>query len=605
MKEKEKPKYNAWQNSAYVIKITWVRDKVLLFIILAQIILSVSSSTLWIFLPKSVVEQITGGTSMTTLVLTVCIFTLATAFCNAALSFLGSVSEPKKTWLRSRLCADIMNKGIETDYANTEKNHFTELRQKVDLSSYGYKDVTVQIFERFKELGINFLGFIVYMTLLISVNPIVLIITTFTTVLGFLARIKADKWQFAHDYEYHQKNIPLWYLSNIAGNFHMAKDIRLFNMKKWLDNVHKINLNHMFEFRYKERVIQFKADIIGCAAGFVQLGISYGYLIWAVIYNGLSVGNFVLLFAAISGFSGWVSGIMREITTISEYSLHYCRIREYLEYPDNFKRGDGEPVPKFNSYEIELKDVDFRYDDSSENTLENINFTLKAGEKLAVVGLNGAGKTTLVKLLCGFYDPTKGQVLLNGHDIRKFNRKEYYKLFTAVFQDFNILPLSIAENVSQLTDKDVNRERVRFYIEQADLTQKINSLPDGIDTLLIKDVNDNATELSGGETQKFMLARALYKDAPLLVLDEPTAALDPIAESRLYEKYNSLSANKTSLYISHRLASTRFCDRIMLIDGKRITEQGSHDELMKLGGKYAELFNIQSKYYKDKEGEAV
>lgn len=603
--KKEKPKYNALQNSIYVINGAWKRDKTLLFIILAQIILTVTTSTVGIFLPKAVVEQITNGTDIKTLILIICAFTLTTVLCSAALSFLGNVSGPKKSWLRLRLCADIMNKTIETDYANTENNNFIGLRQKVNETNYGYEMITTEIYERFKELGINLLGFTVYMVLLISVNPLVLLITAVSAVFGVIIRRRADRWKFENDYEYKSHRRKLWYINNIGGRFDMAKDIRLFAMTKWLNNIYDTNLKIEFDFRRKERMKQLSADMVDCFMNFVRLGISYAYLIWAVINGKLSVDGFVLLFAAIAGFSNWIMGILYGFATISRYSLSYCRIREFFEYPDKFKYDEGEPIVQETkkSYSLEFKNVSFCYENTEEYTLENINITIKAGEKLAIVGLNGAGKTTLVKLLCGFYDPTEGIVLLNGRDIKEFNRKEYYKLFTAVFQDFNILPLSIAENISQLTGADIDREKIYHCLKQADLEEKIKSMPKGIDTLLIKDVNDEAVELSGGETQKFMLARALYKDAPVLILDEPTAALDPIAESRLYEKYNELSAKKTSVYISHRLASTRFCDRIILIDNKRITEQGTHDELMKKGGKYADLFEIQSKYYKNgKEG---
>ena len=310
------------------------------------------------------------------------------------------------------------------------------------------------------------------------------------------------------------------------------------------------------------------------------------------------------MFAAVGGFSAWISGILNEYSTLSDYSLSFCRLREYLEYPNKFKHEDGLPIPNLTDessagYELEFRNVSFRYFGADKNTLENINLKIKAGEKLAIVGLNGAGKTTMIQLLCGFYDPTEGAVLLNGVDIRKYNRTRYYSLFTAVFQEFNILPMTIAENISQLPENKLDHNKVLDCLDVAGLVEKINSLPDKTASLLIRDVNENAVELSGGETQRLMLARALYKDAPILILDEPTAALDPVAESNLYKRYNELSAGKTSVYISHRLASTRFCDRIILIDNKGIIESGTHNELLKLGGEYAKLFEIQSQYYKE------
>ena len=242
--------------------------------------------------------------------------------------------------------------------------------------------------------------------------------------------------------------------------------------------------------------------------------------------------------------------------------------------------------------------MSYRYPEADRDTISHLNLTIAPGEKLAVVGLNGAGKTTLIKLLCGFLEPTEGQVLLDGQDIRQYNRRDYYKLFSAVFQKFVILPGTIAENVAQRrTEEGIDRDRVAWCIQQAGLTDKIASLPQGLDTKMVRTVYEDAVELSGGETQRLMLARALYKNGPVLVLDEPTAALDPIAEDDIYQKYKGMTAGNTSIFISHRLASTRFCDRILLLDHGSIAEEGTHDQLLAKGGKYAQLFALQSRYY--------
>ena len=243
-----------------------------------------------------------------------------------------------------------------------------------------------------------------------------------------------------------------------------------------------------------------------------------------------------------------------------------------------------------------MENVSFRYPGASEDTLHNLNLTIHNGEKLAVVGRNGAGKSTLVKLLCGFFDPTDGCVLLNGEDIRKYNRKEYYRLFSAVFQDFSILPGTIAENVAQCVD-EIDFSRVKAAVKDAGLEENIERLSEKYETKLGRKVHLDAYELSGGETQRLMLARALYRNAPVIVLDEPTAALDPIAESDLYERYHELTKGSTSIYVSHRLASTRFCDRIILIGAGGIAEMGTHEELMEAGKEYAHLYEVQSRYY--------
>lgn len=248
--------------------------------------------------------------------------------------------------------------------------------------------------------------------------------------------------------------------------------------------------------------------------------------------------------------------------------------------------------------EIKLENVRYRYPGAEKDTIKGLDLTIHAGEKLAIVGLNGAGKTTLVKLICGFLDPTEGRVLFNGKDVRTLNRRDYYALFSAVFQRFSLLESSIIENIAQRID-GIDERRAWDCAEKAGLTEKIRSLPKGMYTHFGRSVYEDGAELSGGETQRLMLARALYKDGPIIALDEPTAALDPIAENDIYQKYSSMTQGRTSLFISHRLASTRFCDRIIMLKDGCISEAGTHDELMRRGGEYAKLFAVQSKYYRE------
>ena len=260
----------------------------------------------------------------------------------------------------------------------------------------------------------------------------------------------------------------------------------------------------------------------------------------------------------------------------------------------------GKPLPECpdGKYELRLDHVSFRYPSAETDTLHGIDLTVHPGERLAVVGLNGAGKTTLVKLLCGFYDPTEGRVLLNGEDIREFNRQEYYTLFTAVFQKFSVLEATLEENVAQ-TREGIDEARVRECLEKAGLTERVAALPDDLKTHIGREVFEDGVLLSGGEMQRLMLARALYKNAPILLLDEPTAALDPIAEAEIYEKLNDMVGDKTAIYISHRLSSCKFCDEIVVFDTGKIIQQGAHETLLAdESGEYAQLWNAQAQYYR-------
>ena len=355
----------------------------------------------------------------------------------------------------------------------------------------------------------------------------------------------------------------------------------------------------LYEAFFKRRAgIYTGACAVDAFLSLARNGIAYAYLIRLTLAEGLPASQFLLYFSAFTGFSTWVTGILQECSTLHKESLDLSTIQEYLHLPEPFRFADGAPIPPADRYELRLDHVTFRYPGTEKPVLQNLSLTLRPGEKIAVVGLNGAGKTTLVKLLCGFYDPDEGRVLLNGQDIRQFDRRAYYKLFSTVAQEISELDITVAQTVAQAVD-GIDMDKVKACVEKAGLAETIASLPQGYDTHLGKQVYLDGVELSGGQTQRLMLARALYKDGAFLVLDEPTAALDPIAESDIYQKYNEMTAGKSSVFISHRLASTRFCDRILFIKDGGIAEEGTHEELLHKGGAYAKLFEVQARYYQE------
>ena len=392
------------------------------------------------------------------------------------------------------------------------------------------------------------------------------------------------------------------YVVNRSKDMKLAKDIRIFGIGPWLTELYEKYTRLMQDFYVKAYRQDMWADLLDVALAFLRNGAAYGLLIAMALRGELTAAAFVLYFTAVSGFAQWVTGIFSGLGALHRESLDIAALREFMEEPELFRFGDGKPlsVKKDHLYTLELRDVSFRYPGADHDTLSHVDLTLHPGEKLAVVGRNGAGKTTLIKLLCGLYDPTEGQVLLDGEDIRQYDRRDYYRHFAAVFQQFSILAGTMAENVAQTTGENVDRPKMWDCLERAGIADKVRELPQVEDTHLGREVYLDGVDLSGGQLQRLMLARALYKDAPVVVLDEPTAALDPIAESDLYQKYNDLTGNCTSVYISHRLASTRFCDRVLLIENGGIAEEGTHEELLEQGGRYAYLFNIQSKY--DQEG---
>lgn len=593
-----------WQNVGFMVKTAWVeKEKKVLVTTLFLAVLSVINSLIGLYVTPVLLGQVESGVPPMQLVLTAVSFTLALMLCGAVTAYINEFELYGKVTTRLALISAMNEKGCRTSFPNREDDKFIKLSSRASQAVSSNSQATEAIWVTLQSLITNIAGFVIYLVMLTNVDPVLIAVILATTLVGYFINKYLSGYSYRHRDEESEISNKLSYSSKLTQEKGISKDIRIFNMRPWLEELYTKALDAYDAYRKRESNVVIWGSITDLVLTFLRNGVAYFYLIYMVIGGGLSVSEFLLYFSTVGGFTGWVGGILGGFTTLHRQSLDICTVREFLEYPEVFKFADGKPldVDKSKQYEIKLEDVSFKYPAAEKYTLEHISLTIHPGEKIAVVGLNGAGKTTLVKLICGFYDPTEGRVLLNGTDVREYNREDYYKLFTAVFQQFVVLPGSVALNVSQSIDGG-DRDKVKECIRKAGLTKKIESLPNGYDTMLNRHImEEDATELSGGETQRLMLARALYKDAPVVILDEPTAALDPIAEADLYSKYNEMTEGCSSLYISHRLASTRFCDRIILIGEHKILEEGTHASLMKLGGHYAELFEIQSKYYREGE----
>ena len=298
---------------------------------------------------------------------------------------------------------------------------------------------------------------------------------------------------------------------------------------------------------------------------------------------------------SITALSGGIGEFISVVGRIRNNAPFLQDTFRYLDWPNYMYKGSLTVEKRFDrQYEIEFCDVSFKYPGCDEYALRHVNIRFNVGERLAVVGRNGSGKTTFIKLLCRLYDPTEGEILLNGINIQKYDYLEYMDIFSVVFQDFNLLALALGDNVASRREYD--RELAEKCLRDAGFGARLDELSEGLDTYLYRDVSDGV-EFSGGEEQKIALARSLYKDAPFIVLDEPTAALDPIAESEVYSNFNSLVGDKTAIYISHRLSSCRFCDEIAVFEKGEVVQKGSHEGLLSRPGVYSELWNAQAQYY--------
>ena len=599
--KKQKPKYNMFQNSWYMIKLAWKsKEKKVVILSLLAAISAVLLNLINLFVSPTILSVVERRASAIELVLTIGLFVVALMIVSASSSYINTNVLYGRISVRCELITLLNKKAATTSYTNLQNEQFKNLINKSQNSINSNNAATEAIWTTLTDLTTQILGFIFYLILMSSIQPLLLLLIIATTVISYFVSNYLNEWGYRHIKEEAEHVKHIFYLDRRSSALDVAKDIRIFGLRTWISELYEKSMKAYTAFHNKAESVYIWAGIADLSLTFLRNAVAYAYLIGLVINKGLSVAEFLLFFSAVGGFTTWVTGILGGFNILHKQSIDISTVRECIEFPEPFKFENGEPLlPNVNhQYEIKLENVSFMYPGSDKETLSNINLTLHPGEKLAIVGLNGAGKTTLVKLICGFLDPTNGRILLDGKDIREYNRRDYYKMFSAVFQNFSLLAGTIATNVAQ-DSVDIDMNKVKECISKAGLSKKIKSLKDGYETYLNREVFEEAILLSGGETQRLMLARALYKDAPFIILDEPTAALDPIAESEMYQKYNEMTSGKSSIYISHRLASTRFCDRIIMIIDGEIGEEGTHDELLKLNGEYAKLYEVQSKYYKE------
>lgn len=598
MKVKEKPKFNTVQNISWMVEMAWKnRKRVLLFCVLTAI-LEVLLNLTQLYIAPKVLEQVEQKSPMWMLLTTIGVFTIALFLINGFKEYVKQNTQFARVDVRSAIIGKVAEKCTMTSYSNTLDADFIKMLEKAHQACGGNGQATEHIWQTLTMLLKNIGGLIVYLTILSRIDAILLLVVIATCFAGFFVSRYTNNWRYARREEEEQYFLKKYYLRKKAESVELAKDIRIFGLQSWLnellDQIHNLYL----DFSLRCERVEVLADITEAILTVTRNGIAYVYLIHMTLNEGLRISEFLLYFTAVTTFTEWVMGILQEMSTLHKESLDISRLREFLDYPEPFQFENGEEIPAAESYKLELKNVSFRYPNSETDTIHGLNLTVSPGEKLAIVGLNGAGKTTLVKLLCGLLDPTEGVVLLNGKDIRDFNRRSYYALFSAVFQEFSILDVTVAEQIAQTT-VDIDYDKIADCVEKAGFTSTIEKLPNGLKTHVGRKVYLDGVQFSGGQTQRLMLARALYKDAPILLLDEPTAALDPIAENDIYMKYSELTNGKTALFISHRLASTRFCDRIIFIADGGIKEEGTHESLLALDGEYANLFEVQSRYYQE------
>lgn len=599
-----------------------------------QMVLSRFISVIWtaltpyvgIYLSALVIDELAGKRDGLRLRFLVLLTLGCTALIALVSAFLEKWKETQNAGLWFKVEHIFSEKLLDMDYANLDETKTSELlstiRQNQDGGGWGL----YRVFGNYEALCSSVLTILGGVFLTVSLflskvpesaglytilnNPFAaVLVIAFMLAITYIAPLLSNKagsyWALNAD-SYNLGNRLLSFFGFLGHQREFAADVRIYRQDKMCE---RYNHSKDYTFGSNGFFAHLSLGPIGLysaassAVSVIFTGAVYLFVCLKAWAGAFGLGAVTQYAASITKVSGGVSGLISTLGDMRNNASFLAQVFEFLDMPDNMYQGSLTVEKRRDrKYQVEFRNVSFKYPGSGNYALRNVNMKFEIGRRLAVVGMNGSGKTTFIKLLCRLYDPTEGEILLNGIDIRKYNYREYMMLFSVVFQNFNIFALKLGENVASMVEYDP--DLVMDCLNKAGFAEKMTEMCNGIETYLYKDYDKDGVNVSGGEAQKIAIARALYKDAPFIILDEPTAALDPVAEAEIYEKFDEIAGDKTAIYISHRLSSCKFCDEIAVFHQGAVIQQGTHNELLSdKQGKYYELWQAQAQYYTE-EGDA-
>ena len=573
----------------YKKSVLWVNFFVALLTLLTQFAAT--------YLPGWIVDLLTGenaGTQIWTRVLPV---VALIGISELVIEVLNRKKALAYQAVSQKTALDINRVQVGARYRLTEEKEFQDLAYESVrcTQTWGGKRVLTAVvddlFYLFQAIG----GFLLFAVLLSTVNPVIAVFLTIAPAVPYYFVKKSQEFYEKNREQWTKIDRIQWYLLQASERLEYGKDVRMYSLKNWFLSVYSERMQERNVLDHKLFKRQMTADFSDLLILLLRDGLCYFLLLNKVLTGQISAGMFVIMFAAVSNFSNCVNEIVKYYGELKGDCRQINSLHNILNVP--YQSGNQNAENEEKARELVLENVSFRYSEGKAPTIQGINLHIKAGEKVALIGVNGAGKTTLIKVLCGLYSSDTGSMRSGDLVYREDELEKWRGLFSCLFQNIHVLPYSFAEIVSATTLEETDVNRVEHCLKMVGLWDKISGFPNGIYEKFNKLLNDDGKELSGGEKQKLLLARSLYRSAPIIILDEPTSALDPLAEEELYQSYNELFGGRTMIFVSHRLSSTRFCDRILFLESGQIAEQGTFEELMEQKGKYAEMFHSQAKYY--------
>lgn len=582
-----------FSNMAFMFRRTWKYAKSKYFLMILDSVKSTVQPFVLLIIPKYILDELASERRVDVTLRYIAYYAAAVVGFNLISLIISRFGSDQSMKIDHRVAMDQHTKWLHMDYDKFENGRVR------DLEARSVSAAEPRNFAEDKVLGFisNLIRLGGYTYIIMSLHPIMILFILTVIAANTLIARRSAKLGYEYTTAMTRLSRRFNYIFRTMVDFKVGKDVRINGADSWLKSkFEKESEEYIRDHRAQQRKllgINTLSDIIGL----IQTVVMYGYCGYLAISGGITVGSFTVFLGALTAFTGTFNEFVKRFPALGLLSKYIDDYREFLRCAEHegkeLETSDISALPEH--CDIEFVNVSFKYPDTDRYVLKNINIKIKAGERLSIVGYNGAGKSTFIKLLCRFYKPTEGKILLGGVDISTYPLPEYRRRLAVVFQDYQLFYMSVRYNIVLNLEEDP--ERVRKALAESGILEKIEGLENGIDTSYGRILYYHSRDFSGGETQKIACARAYYRDSPIVILDEPTSALDPVAETQLYGRFNEIIGDKTAIYISHRLASVKFCDSIAVFADGKLVERGTHAELMKKNGIYADMFTKQAHYY--------